>query len=128
MAVWRYQPNILNVRALSSDRSTAAQEQRNDSVRPTEWRKTRLDQIERKFTEVKSRVTDSVRTFIESDDELQSEWKSMESRVTKRRSLTKDESGGETGRSNVRQTEEEVWLESGLYNTDDGNATNQETK
>ena len=94
-----------------------------DFVRSVEWRKARLDQLERKFA---NKETDMVRS-IQTDTELQPEWKSMESRVTNRRSLTKEETGGKTGRSNIRQTEEDVWLESGLYNMND-NETNEKEK
>jgi hypothetical protein len=80
-----------------------------ETTRSVDWRKTRLDQLERKFTS----------KMIESDTELQPEWKSMESRVTRRRNLTKDELGGKTGRSNIRPTEEDVWLENGLYHANE---------
>jgi hypothetical protein len=91
-------------------------------MRSTEWRKSRLDQLERKFAD---KGTDSFR-LIQSDIELQPEWKSMESRVTNRRTLTKEETGGKTGRLNIRQTEEDVWLASGLYHTNDTEGTDKE--
>jgi polyribonucleotide nucleotidyltransferase len=75
-----------------------------------EWRKQQLDKITKKFQEPLS---------IRSDDELQPTWRSMESRVTKRRTLTKEERGGKTGRTNVRPTDEEAWLRAGLYDDDD---------
>ena len=39
----------------------------------------------------------------------------MESRVTKRRSLTLAQRNGAVGRANIRKTDEDVWLEEGLY-------------
>lgn len=95
----------------------------SEHVRSTEWRKVRLDQLERKFSE---KDADTFR-LIQSDSELQPEWKSMESRVTNRRTLTKEETGGKTGRSNIRQTEEDIWLESGLYHMNDS-VTNDKDK
>ena len=93
-----------------------------DSVRSTEWRKASLDQLERKF------AAEGIDTFrlIQSDTDLQPEWKSMESRVTNRRTLTKEETGGKTGRSNIRQTEEDVWLESGLYHMEDSESKDKD--
>ena len=101
------------IRTFSNDNSDGIASERVSGS--TEGRKNRLDQLERKFANT---GTDTSR-LIQSDAELQPEWKSMESRVTNRRTLTKEESGGKTGRSNIRQTEEDVWLESGLYHTDD---------
>lgn len=43
----------------------------------------------------------------------------MESRVTKRRSYTLQEKGGVSGRRNVRRSDEDVWLEAGVYDADD---------
>jgi hypothetical protein len=56
---------------------------------------------------------------IKSDEELQPMWKDMESRVTKRRTLTKDQRGSKTGRTNVRPTDEEAWLRAGLYDDEE---------
>ena len=52
---------------------------------------------------------------IESDDELQPMWAEMESRVTRRRPRTKEETGFRTGRANVKRTDEEFWLKEGVY-------------
>ena len=50
-------------------------------------------------------------------------WKEMESRVTRRRSMTKNERDPEKqGRRNIRPTDEEQWLNAGMYdNNDDDN-------
>ncbi len=55
---------------------------------------------------------------INSDAEVQQMWKEMENRVTRRRTLTVAEaivSGKGVGRKNLRKTDEEAWLEAGLY-------------
>ena len=70
-----------------------------------------MEKLEKKFQE-------PTRT-VEKDDDLQGEWKSMESRVTNRVPLTKEELGGRTGRMNIRKTDEDVWLKEGLYDGDD---------
>jgi hypothetical protein len=55
---------------------------------------------------------------ITSDDEVQQTWKDMESRVVRRRTMDLSEAkakGKKVGRRNVRKTDEEVWLDAGLY-------------
>ena len=59
---------------------------------------------------------------IKSDEDVQQNWKDMESRVTRRRSLTLAEAkrnGKGIGRKNMRKTDEEAWLEAGLYHKDE---------
>lgn len=58
---------------------------------------------------------------INDDEDVQPMWRSMESRVTKRRSMTKEEAtvSGKTGRRNIKKTEEEYWLEEGVYDKND---------
>lgn len=73
-----------------------------------EWRKIQLDNLENKFS------VDALK----DGNELQSTWKDMEGRVTKRRPQTLDDTS-KTGRSNVRKTEEDVWLQHGLYDGTD---------
>jgi hypothetical protein len=70
------------------------------------WRKKQLEKLEKKFTEP---------SIIDSDEKLQSEWSAMESRVTNRRPRTLRETGGKSGRINVRKTDEDIWLQEGLY-------------
>lgn len=79
-----------------------------------EWRKASLDQLERKFE------PDPIK-FINREMDLQPEWKAMESRVIKRRTLTLNQANGKTGRENIRQTEEDIWMENGLYDEDNKN-------
>ena len=74
----------------------------------SEWRKSSLERLEQKFTKDPSRL-------IDNEVDLQPEWKAMESRVTKRRTFTVDQLNGKTGRENIRRTDEDIWMESGLY-------------
>jgi len=55
---------------------------------------------------------------IDNYDEVQPMWIAMEGRVTKRQSLTLDQRGGVSGRRNVRKSEEDMWLEAGVYDSD----------
>ena len=58
---------------------------------------------------------------INNDEDVQQTWKDMESRVTRRRSMTLAEAkfnGKSVGRKNLRKTDEEAWLEAGLYQDD----------
>jgi hypothetical protein len=70
-----------------------------------------LEKLEKKFTEPSVKI--------ESDEELQPMWKGMESRVSNRRSRTIAEMGEKTGRTNIKQTDEELWLQGGLYDDDE---------
>jgi hypothetical protein len=83
-----------------------------------EWRKKQLDKLENKFPSYPVGddwlVNDSPLT-IESEEDLQPMWSSMESRVKNRRSRTKEELGGKTGRRNIKRTDEEMRLEAGFY-------------
>jgi hypothetical protein len=74
----------------------------------TEWRKKQLDKLENKFQQ-------SETLTIASEEDLQPMWSSMESRVKNRRPRTKEQLGGKTGRRNIRKTDEEMWLQEGLY-------------
>eukprot|EP00977_Amphora_coffeiformis_P007824 scaffold1719_cov186-Amphora_coffeaeformis.AAC.2 len=78
-----------------------------------EWRQRQLEKLEQKFNNTPPTE------IVESDDDLQSMWRSMEGRVTNRRPRTAEETGGKTGRVNIKQTDEEYWLREGLY--DNGN-------
>jgi len=61
---------------------------------------------------------------IESYEDVQPMWKEMESRVTKRRSLTLDERKGVSGRRNVRKSDEDVWLANGVYDDESSSEDN----
>jgi len=67
----------------------------------------------------------AVSPIINEYDDVQQMWRDMESRVTKRRSVTlaqAKEMGRNVGRQNTRKTDEEVWLSAGVYDgaSDDG--------
>ncbi len=79
----------------------------SSSLAGVEWRKMQLDKLERKFNQPS--------TSVEKEEDLQPMWKEMESRVTRRKPRTVQQNGGKTGRTNVRKTDEEVWLREGLY-------------
>jgi hypothetical protein len=107
----------------SKDESSSSSSLLSSSI---EWRKHQLDQLEKKFARSPESTTTITKTTttttatptmipINDDDELQPTWKQMESRVTKRRSRTMAETGGKTGRSNIKKTDEEMWLQGGLY-------------
>lgn len=95
-----------------------------------QWRRAQIEKVERKFSEAENDCVDegedsadrSEPLSIESDEDLQDVWRNMESRVTKRRSLTAAERGGIVGRRNIRKSDEDVWLESGVY---DGGEVNK---
>jgi hypothetical protein len=75
-----------------------------------DWRKQQLEKLKQKFKTTTDRI-------IEKDEDLQSNWKQMERRVIHRKPLTKEQRGSSDniGRRNIRKTDEDVWLEQGLY-------------
>jgi len=75
------------------------------------WRKDQLGAIEKRFGD----DDDQQPRDIDNEEDLQSMWKQMESRVVGRRPRGKLGSGMKTGRSNVRSTDEEMWLKEGMY-------------
>eukprot|EP00588_Corethron_pennatum_P029143 CAMPEP_0194323830 /NCGR_PEP_ID=MMETSP0171-20130528/25991_1 /TAXON_ID=218684 /ORGANISM="Corethron pennatum, Strain L29A3" /LENGTH=141 /DNA_ID=CAMNT_0039082563 /DNA_START=39 /DNA_END=460 /DNA_ORIENTATION=+ len=86
------------------------------------WRKSQLERLESKFHA--DGDDDDGPPVIESDGDVQQMWREMEGRVTKRRLPPKlgsvEARGRPTGRRNVRKSEEDVWLEAGLYAREDG--------
>ena len=120
--------SIIIRRMRSSSSSTDnVDENSSSSSSSTEWRKHQLDKLEQKFAPTNTQTTKKPAPdilTIESEDELQPMWKQMESRVTKRRSKTLAETGGKSGRSNIKRTDEEMWLREGLY--DDNDASRNE--
>lgn len=92
------------------------------------WRRKELSKLSDKFPEEAessklngdndSKIVTKEPLKINSDEELQAMWKNMESRVLRRRTMTHSEaiiSGKGIGRKNRRKTDEEAWLEAGLY-------------
>ena len=80
------------------------------------WRKGQLNTITDKFKAGTDPKPEPMK--ITSDDDVQQTWKDMESRVVRRRTMDLSEAkakGKKVGRRNVRKTDEEVWLDAGLY-------------
>lgn len=71
-----------------------------------------MEKLERKFKEPAVEVN--------ADDELQPMWKEMEGRVRGRKPRTAAQNNGKTGRRNIKKTDEDVWLEKGLYDEKSG--------
>lgn len=95
-----------------------------------EWRKYQLDNLSAKLSrniESKSLLKGPGDEYqkncedvniINSDEELQPMWRDMESRVINRKPWTVQQSaskGRMIGRGNVKRTDEEMWLDAGLY-------------
>ncbi|KAL7580140.1 hypothetical protein ACA910_012897 [Epithemia clementina (nom. ined.)] len=86
-----------------------------------EWRKVQLDRLEGKFSSKSQPQLQGIYASppeITDDENLQPMWKNMESRVRNR--IPRKVSGSEkTGRQNVKKTDEEIWLQEGLYSQND---------
>lgn len=104
-----------------------------------QWKRNHHRKIEEKFRKSPSKEEDDIKNdeantksntpiwdqkqlpkplAIDGYEEVQPMWINMESRVTKRQSLTLDQRGGVSGRRNVRKSEEDMWLEAGVYDSD----------
>ena len=100
-----------NTRFLSQTAGGDNSSKSNQSAtKQPDWRKRQLDQLEKRFSDADHAVNK-----IQEQDDLQPMWKEMESRVAKRRSRTLEQNKGKIGRANVRKTDEDVWLQEGLY-------------
>jgi hypothetical protein len=86
------------------------------------WRKQQLDKIENKF----NNTEETTPLTIENEEDLQPMWKEMEGRVTKRKSRTLEDTKGKTGRMNIKKTEEEAWLQQGVYESYNNNNNDEE--
>lgn len=95
-----------------------------------EWRRHQLDKLEKRHADKrddsnhnnKHEILDNnVQVLnIADEEDLQPMWKQMERRVVNRRSYRLGEGplkgrAVKVGRTNVRETEEDVWLKQGLY-------------
>ena len=125
----------INGNSSSSGRRIAGIESANAT---TQWKRSQYSKLEAKFQQplcgIPSTLTTTNRTedtnntipvshpteplIIDNYEDVQPMWKGMESRVTKRAVLTLEQRGGVSGRRNVRKSEEDIWLESGLYDAD----------
>ena len=94
----------------------------------TQWKRSHYRKIEDKFNpqmeedqnNAKQSSTQQLKPLtIDKDEDVQPMWREMESRVTKRRSLTLEQRGGVSGRRNVRKSDEDVWLAAGVYDSDE---------
>lgn len=119
----------------SSGRRIAGIESANAT---TQWKRSQYSKLEAKFQQPLGVPSSSTTTnhhtgdtnntipvshpteplIIDNYEDVQPMWKGMESRVTKRAVLTLEQRGGVSGRRNVRKSEEDIWLESGLYDAD----------
>mmetsp|Transcript_17484 Transcript_17484/g.24303 ORF Transcript_17484/g.24303 Transcript_17484/m.24303 type:complete len:138 (-) Transcript_17484:59-472(-) len=97
-----------SVRSFGSTAESEKEDGKSGSSSNQEWRKVQLGKIAKKFQDPLQ---------IDNYEDVQPMWKEMESRVTKRRTLTLAQRGGKSGRMNIRKTEEEAWLQAGLYDT-----------
>ena len=120
----RTSTTLSRVRHFASDKKAGIESSSlaiTESSTGTEWRKLQLDRLERKF----ARNHDGEQGFypvppvITDDDNLQTMWKNMESRVKNRRPRETVDAGDKRGRQNLKKTDEEVWLKEGLYNHSD---------
>lgn len=93
----------------------------NSTAAATEWKRNQYRKITEKFqidiTKEKEPSQQSTVEPLQIDnyEDVQPMWKEMESRVTRRRSLTLEQRGGRSGRHNVRRSDEDVWLDAGVY-------------
>ena len=72
-----------------------------------------LDRIEGRFTKRDTQVIYPAPPKITDEENLQPHWKNMESRVTNRKPSSHE--GKASGRKNLKKTDEEMWLQEGLY-------------
>ena len=93
----------------------------------TEWRKHQLDKLERKFDgndpaqNAPKMSGSAVGVVIDHEEDLQPMWQQMERRVKHRTPRTLEERGGHSGRQNIKKTDEDLWLQAGLYHHNDNN-------
>ena len=88
------------------------------------WRKDQLEKLEQRLRPNKDSNTSDDILLIECDEDVQPMWRAMESRVIKRKSLTVEQLGAsKVGRRNIRLTDEDTWLEAGLYSSGGNNSS-----
>ena len=113
----------------SSSSSSSSGDDNDDQATATasskNWRKQQLEKLERRFQPGDWPVPKS--NTIQDEEDLQPMWRDLEGRVKNRRSRTLAENKGKIGRRNVRKTDEDVWLQEGLYddNSGDDESNNQ---
>ena len=87
------------------------------------WKRNQYQKLEDKFNNRPSPTdTQNLEPLnIDNYEDVQPMWKEMESRVTRRRSLTLEQlkqRGGVSGRQNIRKSEEDYWEKAGVYDND----------
>ena len=134
-----------NTNGINGSTNGSSSEILKSAAATTQWKRKHYQTIEDKFqsnkdttntnttnTPINSNESDTKQSktdeplSIESYEDVQPMWKEMESRVTKRRSLTLDERKGVSGRRNVRKSDEDVWLANGVYDDDSSSEDNDE--
>ena len=97
--------------------ATAASGITGSTAATTQWKRQQYEKIERRFRPDREDDERPKPLQIDNYEDVQPAWREMESRVTKRRSLTLEERQGVSGRRNVRKSDEDVWLHAGVYNS-----------
>jgi hypothetical protein len=107
--------NAVHVHSNSIPKFQSSNKRHFASSSPDDWRKQQLQTLEQKFHKTHNNNVN----FVDSDEALQPVWKEMESRVTRRKPRLVQQPGGEqrqpTGRINIRQTDEDIWAQEGMY-------------
>ena len=133
---------IINGQSSTMNGSSQSSDIVESAAATTHWKRSHYQNIENKFHNTKAdddAPTNELSSNtnrkqqeplnITNDDDVQPMWKEMESRVTKRRSLTLQQlqqRGGVSGRRNMRKSDEDVWLEAGVYTTSDDTDTDND--
>jgi hypothetical protein len=83
------------------------------------WRKHQLDQLEQSLLRNAQNKGETT-AEVDEDDVVQPMWRAMERRVLQRKSLTAEQRGSSAkiGRKNIKLTDEDTWLQAGLYSND----------
>jgi len=100
----------------SSSSSSSDNHDGSNSKAPNYWRKQQLEELRHKF-QPGDWPEPNLETMVvvRDDEDLQPMWKNMEGRVKNRRSRTLEQSNGKVGRQNIKKTDEDIWLEEGVY-------------
>ncbi len=118
------------LRLHSSNKGSAVNGSANDVINSAaataQWKRNQYQKLEDKFNtpnKLSSTDTQNLEPLnIDNYEDVQPMWKEMESRVTRRRSLTLEQlkqRGGVSGRQNIRKSEEDYWEKAGVYDKDE---------
>mmetsp|Transcript_28705 Transcript_28705/g.59554 ORF Transcript_28705/g.59554 Transcript_28705/m.59554 type:complete len:207 (-) Transcript_28705:297-917(-) len=109
----------------ASHASSDAQDVIDSAAATTKWKRNQYRKMQDKFVDGESKQNGMAPNnslpplTIDNYDDVQPMWKEMESRVTRRRSLTLAQRGGVSGRRNIRKSDEDVWMAAGVYDIPD---------